>query len=67
MAHVHTLLVAPVMQTQPAAFPASVVIVHTSLPVPVVQGVVHAPLSATVGSHAGGEAPSVKHTGGGLS
>jgi hypothetical protein len=55
------------MQTQPADFPASVIIVQTSLPVPVVQGVVHVPLSATVVSQTGGEAPSVKHTGGGLS
>jgi hypothetical protein len=47
------------MHTHPTDLPASVIIVHTSLPVPFpLQGVVHGPLSTTVASHAGGLALS---------
>jgi hypothetical protein len=56
VAHVQMLPLETVTQTQPASFPASVVIVQTSLPVPVVHGVVQAVLSATPAAHAGGEA-----------
>jgi hypothetical protein len=45
------------MHTQPSSFPASLMMVHTSFPVPLpLQGVVHVPLSAVVGSQAGGVA-----------
>jgi hypothetical protein len=45
------------MHTQPSILPASVVKVHTSLPVPApLHGVAHEPLSATPAAQAGGEA-----------
>jgi hypothetical protein len=58
VAHVHTLPFEPVMHTHPSAFPASLVVVQTSLPVPVVQAVVHGSLSAVDMSHAVGVALS---------
>jgi hypothetical protein len=45
------------MHTHPSSFPASVVKVHTSFPVPApLHGVVHEALSATPAAQAGGEA-----------
>jgi hypothetical protein len=46
----------PKMQTQPSNVPASLGNVQTSLPVPVVQGVVQGPWSTTIGLHGGGDA-----------
>jgi hypothetical protein len=56
------------MHTHPSSFPASVVSVHTSLPVPApLQGVVQAVLSATPAAQVGGAAAGWKHPGSGLS
>jgi hypothetical protein len=44
------------MQTHPSSFPASLISVQTSLPVPVVQGTAQGPWSTTVRLHAGGDA-----------
>jgi hypothetical protein len=46
------------MHTHPSIFPASVVSVHTSFPVPApLHGVAQEPLSATPAAQAAGEAP----------
>gem|GEM_PF-4757920 len=51
VAQVHTFPVDAMMQTQSSALPASEIVVQTSLPVPVVHGVVHGSLSATPPAH----------------